>query len=152
MVGNMNMNVVNRGLVLKVHSMEFSCMLVDETSRWERFRWAGINCFEMHIKEQVTNRIIWDEQHGNAIERAQMLPRQGEMGENTLFTRKCTSELSESLERVTKDLKKWFNSLYIKYWRGRLEYSESVCLGLGPRIWAPERWARFPWFYYQKNF
>ena len=30
-----------------------------------------------------------------------MLPRQGEMGENTPFTRKCTSEPSETLERVT---------------------------------------------------
>ena len=29
-----------------------------------------------------------------------MLPRQGEMGENTPFTRKCTSEPLETLERV----------------------------------------------------
>ena len=32
-----------------------------------------------------------------------MLPRQGEMGENTPFTRKCTSEPSETIERVTTD-------------------------------------------------
>ena len=30
-----------------------------------------------------------------------MLPRQGEMGENTPFTRKCTSEPSRTFERVT---------------------------------------------------
>ena len=28
-----------------------------------------------------------------------MLPRQGEMAENTPFTRKCTSEPSESIEK-----------------------------------------------------
>ena len=33
-------------------------------------------------------------------ERAEMLPRQGEMGKNTPLTRKCTSEPSETLERV----------------------------------------------------
>ena len=30
-----------------------------------------------------------------------MLPRQGEMGENTPFTRKCTSEPSRTLEKAT---------------------------------------------------
>ena len=54
------------------------------------------------IPEQVTNKIIWDQQHVNANERGQMLPRQGEMGESTPFTRKCTSEPSRTLERGTK--------------------------------------------------
>ena len=36
-----------------------------------------------------------------ANERGQLLPRQGEMGENTPFTRKSTSEPSKTLERVT---------------------------------------------------
>ena len=53
---------------------------------------AHINQFEIHIKEQVANEII---------ERGQMLPRQGEMGENTPFTRKCTSEPLGTLKRVT---------------------------------------------------
>ena len=34
------------------------------------------------------NEIIWDEQHGNANDRGQLLPRQGEKGENTPFTEK----------------------------------------------------------------
>ena len=34
-----------------------------------------------------------------------MLPRQGEMGENTPFTRKCSLEPSKTLERVTTSLK-----------------------------------------------
>ena len=57
------------------------------------------------IKEQVMNRIIWDLQQGNANERGKMLPRQEEMGENTPFSRKCTSEPSETLERVTTVIK-----------------------------------------------
>ena len=39
--------------------------------------------------------------HGYANEKGQTLPSQGEMDENTLFTRKCTSEPSEILVRVT---------------------------------------------------
>ena len=44
---------------------------------------------------------FWDYQHGTANERGQMLPRQGEMGANTPFTRKCNSEPSRTLEKVT---------------------------------------------------
>ena len=57
----------------------------------------NINWFEIQIKEQVTNEIIWDQQHGNTNERGQTLPRQGKKGENT---RKCTSEPSKTHERV----------------------------------------------------
>ena len=39
--------------------------------------------------------------HSKANERGQTLPRQGEMVENTPFTRKCTSEHLRTLERVT---------------------------------------------------
>ena len=35
-----------------------------------------------------------------------MLPSQGEMGENIPFTRKCTSEPSETLKRVTTERSK----------------------------------------------
>ena len=45
--------------------------------------------------------VKYSDYRNNAIERGQMLPRQGEMGENTPFTRKCTSEPSETLEWVT---------------------------------------------------
>ena len=39
--------------------------------------------------------------NGHANERAQMFPGQGEMVENNPLTRKCTSEPSGTLKRVT---------------------------------------------------
>ena len=51
-----------------------------------------------------------------------MLPRQGEMCENTPFTRKCTLEPSRTLERVTTDAKNpaeifalWYNFMVYFY-------------------------------------
>ena len=79
--------------VLNVYSREFSYFLVGETS-------LGEGSGERENGSDSTY-YFWDLKHGNANERGQMLPRQGEMGESTPFTRKCTSEPSETLERVT---------------------------------------------------
>ena len=42
-----------------------------------------------------------------------MLPRQGEIGENTPFTIKCMSEPSETLERVTASGNNQFHVLEV---------------------------------------
>ena len=45
-------------------------------------------------------RIIWDKQHGDEKWEGTNVTQAGERGENTPSTRKFTSELSKTLERV----------------------------------------------------